>query len=79
MDFKNTLGYRYDYLKPYQRTGFNQYDYASEGVLNKVLPKILFRGNSVLVTFLQLIDVRIIMILKYVDRLKRFKYITWYE
>jgi hypothetical protein len=54
------------------------YDYASDGILTKTLPKILFRGNTVLVTFLQLIDLRLIMMFKYIDRLKRFKWISWY-
>ena len=61
---------------------FKKYKKLSDkyfGILNKILPKVLFKGNSVLVTFLQLIDLRVIMMLKYVDRLKRFKYITWYE
>ena len=55
-----------------------KYDYASEGILNKTLPKILFKGNSILVTFLQLIDLRIILLFKYIDKIKRFKWITWY-
>lgn len=55
-----------------------KYDYASEGILNKTLPKILFKGNVILVTFLQLIDLRIIMLFKYIDKLKRFKWISWY-
>jgi len=79
MDIKQNRSYRSDEYKIYMFTGNNKYDYAKNGVLNKCLPKILFKGNSILVTFLQLIDLRIIMILKYVDRLKRFKYVTWYE
>jgi hypothetical protein len=55
-----------------------KYDYASEGILNKTLPKILFKGNVILVTFLQLIDLRLIMMFKYIDKLKRFKWISWY-
>ena len=55
-----------------------KYDYASEGILNKTLPKILFKGNVILVTFLQLIDLRVIMLFKYIDKLKRFKWISWY-
>ncbi len=79
MDIKQNLSYRKDELKPFEFVGNNKYDYAKHGILNKTLPKILFKGNSILVTFLQLIDLRIIMLLKYVDKLKRFKYITWYE
>lgn len=79
MDIKQALSYRSDEYKPYTYTGDLRYNYAKNGILKKCLPKILFKGNSILVTFLQLIDLRIIMVLKYVDRLKRFKYITWYE
>ena len=79
MDIKQNLTYRSDEYKIYLFNGNNRYDYAKNGILNKTLPKVLFKGNSILVTFLQLIDLRIIMLLKYVDRLKRFKYITWYE
>ena len=81
MDIKQSLSYRYDTyekLGKYDTIGENKYNYAEEGILRKCLPKILFEGNSVFVTFLQLIDLRIIMILKYIDRLKRFKYISWY-
>lgn len=79
MDIKQNLSYRTDEYKTYLFNGDDRYDYAKNGILNKTLPKVLFKGNSILVTFLQLIDLRIIMLLKYVDRLKRFKYITWYE
>ena len=79
MDIKQSLTYRSDELKQFEFVGDNKYDYAKNGILSKTLPKVLFKGNSILVTFLQLIDLRIIMLLKYVDKLKRFKYITWYE
>ena len=78
MDIKQNLSYRYDNLRKLNVTGNNKYDYATHGILRKVLPKILFKGNSILVTFLQLIELRIIMLMKYVDRLKTFKYISWY-
>ena len=81
MDIKQSLSYRYDTyenLNKYNKTGENKYNYAQEGILRKCLPKILFQGNSIFVTFLQLIDLRIIMMLKYIDRLKKFKYISWY-
>lgn len=82
MDIKQSLTYRYETyenLKKYNSIGDNRYNYAEEGILRHCLPKIIFKGNSILVTFLQLIDLRIIMLLKYIDRLKRFKYISWYE
>ncbi len=79
MDIKNSLTYKTDRNKLYNSIGDNKYDYSVDGVLQKCLPKILFQGNSILVTFLQLIDLRIIMCLKYIDKLKQFKYITWYD
>lgn len=79
MDIKNSISYRSDRYKNLNNLGFNVYDYASEGILNKCLPKILFKGNSILVTFLQLLDMRIILMLQYIDKLKHFKHITWYD
>lgn len=79
MDIKQKQSYKFDHLKDYNILGFNQYDYEKYGILKRALPKVLFKGNSIFVTFLQLIDLRIIMMLKYIERLKRFKYITWYE
>lgn len=81
MDIKQSLNYKheaYEDVSKYNKLGNKNYNYEKEGVLRKCLPKILFNGNSILVTFLQLIDLRIIMTLKYVDRLKKFKYISWY-
>ena len=65
MDFKNSLDFRTGNIKNYNNKAFNgYYDYASYGILSKCLPKILFKGNPVLVSFLQLIDIKIIMLLK---------------
>lgn len=76
MDFKNSLDYRYGRFRDYEWNGKFQYDYERNGLLEKCVPKILFKGNSILVTFLQLIDMRIIMMFKYVDRIKHFKHFT---
>ena len=79
MDVKYKDNKRIEDIKTFDITEeLKKYDYASEGILNKTLPKILFKGNSILVTFLQLIDLRIIMLFKYIDKLKRFKWISWY-
>lgn len=78
MDIKNELNYRTYKYTQYNTLGNNAYNYAKYGILNKCLPKILFKGNSLLTSFLQLIDIRIVMMLKYVDKLKHFKHITWY-
>ena len=76
MDIKQSLEYRTESFKKYTFNGDNRYDYAKHGLLNKVLPKILFKGNSIFVTFLQLIDLRLILMFKYIDKLKTFKHIT---
>lgn len=76
MDFKAELDSRHDYRKNFIFLNDNKYDYEKNGILTKTLPKIFFKGNSILVTFLQFIDMRIIMLFKYIDKLKNFKNIT---
>lgn len=76
MDFKAELGVRNSYRKNFSYCGNNKYDYEKNGILTKTLPKILFKGNSVLVTFLQFLDMRVIMLFKYIEKLKTFKHIT---
>lgn len=78
MDFKNGLEYRYETYTRYNTVGNTKYDYARNGILNKCLPKVFFNGNSIFVSFLQLIDVRLVMLFKQIDKIKRFKYISWY-
>lgn len=77
MDIKQNIGFMNDYLSLMNNTGDNKYDYMRNGILEKVLPKVLFKGNAILVTFLQLIDLRIITMLKYIDKLKHFKHISY--
>lgn len=79
MDIKQSTGYRTEDFKKFEYLGDNKYDYSKDGILKKTLPKILFKGNAILVTFLQLIDLRLIMMLKYIDKLKRFKHISHYQ
>lgn len=79
MDIKNSKNKRKENLSEFNIIDETEkYDYASNGILSKTLPKILFKGNAILVTFLQLIDLRLIMLFKYIDRVKRFKWVTWY-
>jgi len=78
MDIKQSLEYKYTDVEQYTIDGNNKYNYAKDGILTKTLPKILFKGNSILVTFLQLIDLRIILMFKYIDKLRYFKHITKY-
>lgn len=76
MDFTNHLTYRTQQYSRYENTGNNKYDYEKYGILTKSLPKILFKGNSVLVTFLQFLDMRIIMLFKVIEKVKKFKHIS---
>lgn len=79
MDIENNFINRNDVLNEFNILEETpKYDYAKEGILTKSLPKILFKGNSILVTFIQLIDLKLIMMFKYIDKLKRFKWISWY-
>jgi hypothetical protein len=79
MDIKNNNNARIQLLELCDDTVKQKpYDYAKNGILTKCLPKIIFKGNSILVTYIQLIDMRCIMLFKYIDKLKRFKWITWY-
>lgn len=78
MDIKNGLDFKTYKLSKHDVLGNNAYNYAENGILIKCLPKILFKGNTILVSFLQLIDVRLVMMFKQIDKLKQFKYITWY-
>ena len=78
MDIKNAIDAEYDYFKKYDMDGDNRYRYEEDGILTKCLPKILFKGNTILTTFLQLIDLRLVMMFKYIDRLKHFKNISKY-
>lgn len=83
MDIKQSDNYRlkkYENVILYNNLGGNKYDYEKYGILRRCLPKILFRpqGNIVLLTFLQLIDTKLIVLLKYIDKLKSFKYIANY-
>lgn len=76
MDFTAQLDKRHEYRNNFIFLHDNRYDYEKHGILTKTLPRILFKGNSVLVTFLQFLDMRIIMMFKYIDKLKHFKNIT---
>lgn len=78
MDHKQSLDYRF--LQHYKNTDtkFNKYDYMREGILNKVLPKILFKGNPILVSFFQLIDVQLISMFKSIQSVEKYKHITNY-
>ena len=78
MDLKTSLDYRTSKYTQFNDLGNTAYNYGKYGILNKSIPKILFKGNYILVSFLQLTDMRFVMLFKYIDKLKHFKHITWY-
>ena len=78
MDIKNTQEWSTRRMREYNKAETNKYDYETEGILRKCLPKILFKGNPILVTFLQLIDMRLILLIGYIKRLQHFKHISIY-
>lgn len=78
MDIKNTIEWSYRRETLYNRNESGLYDYETEGILRKCLPKILFKGNTILVTFLQLIDMRLIFVMNYIRRMKKFKHVSAY-
>lgn len=77
MDIKNNVDYRTYKYTMYNDTGHHPYDYTRYGILTKSMPKILFKGNPVLVTFLQFIDARLVVLFKTIDKLKHFKHYTY--
>ena len=78
MDVKTTNGFRKHNIERLKIDAYQEYDYEKNGILCKCLPKILFSGNAVLVSFLQLIDLRLIMMFKSIDKIKHFKNIARY-
>jgi hypothetical protein len=76
MDIKTSTDFRLHNLE--YSVNNNKYDYVKYGILRLCLPKILFAGNSILVSFIQLIDMRLIMMFKYIDKIKNFKNIAQY-
>ena len=78
MDHKQSLDYRYLGYDKCKDLGQKKYDYAKEGILTKLLPRILFKGNPTIVTFLQLIDMQLISMFKSVESMQKYKYITNY-
>jgi len=79
MDIKNGLDFKYKRYSLLNTLNDNRYRYEEHGLLVKCLPKILFKSSPLLVSFLQLVDMKIILLLKYIDRLKKFKYIALYK
>ena len=78
MDIKNTIEWAHRHNIQNNRKERNAYDWEHDGILNKCLPKFLFRVSPILVTYLQLIDMRLILMFKAIGRIKEFKHISFY-
>lgn len=78
MDHKQSLDYRYIGYDKTKDLGQKKYDYEKDGILTKVLPRIFFKGNPILVAFIQLIDMQLISMFKSVKSMQKYKYITNY-
>lgn len=76
-DFRYNVTERYRYYDECNRINKEEYDWEKNGVLRKCLPKILFKGNPVLVSFLDFIDMRVIMLLQAITYIKNFKNLSW--
>lgn len=75
MDIRASDEYRYHNIQQLNRNR-DYYDYATQGILRRCLPSVFFGGNPILVSFIQLIDMRLIMLFQHIDKLKSFKDIT---
>ena len=78
MDITTASEFRYHNIKQLNRNRY-YYDYAKYGILTHCLPKILFSANPVLVSVIQLIDQKLIMLFHYIDKLRDFKKISSYD
>ena len=78
MDIKQSLDYKFLGYQNSTNLGRKKYDYARDGILIRVLPPILFKGNPALVAFLQLIDIQLITMFKHVEAIRKFKHISSY-
>lgn len=72
MDKKLNENFRFHNLDQINRNG-HYYDYNKNGILKKCMPDFIWGANQVLVSFLQLIDIRLIMLFNYIGKLKHFK------
>lgn len=57
---------------------YKPYDYEKNGLLNKILSNVIVStNNSILKNILLYYEKSLILLLKYVDKLKNFKNIHW--
>jgi len=76
MDIKNTKEWAFRREDDYNKNERNAYDWERDGIMRKCIPTFLFRASPVLVTFIQLIDMRLILLMKAIGRIKEFKHVS---
>jgi hypothetical protein len=75
---KRTNGTRYIKYKTWNRVKNEPYDYANDGLLNKILSnKIVNTNNTALKIILEYYEKSLVFLMKYVDTLKNFKNYHW--
>jgi len=68
------LGDRRKYIKEYEISNYKEYDYEKHGLLNKVLPKVIYNTkNTTTRAVLRFVEYILVWLMKYVDILKNFK------
>lgn len=68
------IGSRRRYIKNYEVSNNQAYDYERYGLLNKVLPKVIYETkNTSTRAVLRFVEYILVWLMKYVDDLKNFK------
>ena len=68
------IGSRRKYIKNYEVSNNQAYDYERYGLLNKVLPKVICETkNTSTRAVLRFVEYILVWLMKYVDDLKNFK------
>ena len=68
------LGTKYKNNRFHSQPKYEPYDYASNGLLNRLLPSvIIFSDNMVTQTILLYIDQILTRLMKYVDKIKYYR------
>ncbi len=74
----NNNGYRFEYLKKYEKKLHQPYDYRTNGLLNKILShKVHQTKNPILKQVLNIYEKNIEFMMSYVDILQNFFNYNW--
>lgn len=78
MDHQYGMEYRTGRYKYISDLKDGKHHYEIDGVLPLVLPSKLFKGNTILTSYLQLIDSMFVNIMKTIEKIKYWKCLTKY-